>query len=68
MSQLKMDTSGSVLISGSSDGHLFILNGEVSKDLQVLGHTGISGNVICLSVLELEETSRSWKVLVGMDT
>ena len=65
VSQLAVDASGSVLISGSSDGHLFILNAEVSKNLQVLGHTDISGNVMCLSVLELQETARLWKVLVG---
>ncbi|KAM9311181.1 cilia- and flagella-associated protein 43 [Gastrophryne carolinensis] len=56
---LQFDQKGSYLLSGASDGHIFIIDARPSCNFQVLGYTEVGGDVLSLSLLNLVDTQEA---------
>ncbi|XP_036592448.1 cilia- and flagella-associated protein 43-like [Trichosurus vulpecula] len=51
------DQRGQYLITGTSDGYIFILNAKPSKSFKVLGFTEMNGNIVQMSTVYISETN-----------
>ncbi|XP_074089862.1 cilia- and flagella-associated protein 43-like isoform X4 [Macrotis lagotis] len=51
------DQKGQYLITGTSDGYIFILNAKPSKSFQVLGFTEMNGNIVQISTVYISKTN-----------
>ncbi|XP_043836344.1 cilia- and flagella-associated protein 43-like [Dromiciops gliroides] len=50
------DQKGQYLITGTSDGYIFILNAKPSQSFKVLGFTEMNGNIVQMSTVYISET------------
>ncbi|XP_068953496.1 cilia- and flagella-associated protein 43-like [Petaurus breviceps papuanus] len=51
------DQKGQYLITGTSDGYIFILNAKPSKSFKVLGFTEVNGDIVQMSTVYISETN-----------
>ncbi|XP_078007743.1 cilia- and flagella-associated protein 43-like [Phascolarctos cinereus] len=52
---VRYDQKGQYLITGTSDGYIFILNAKPSQSFKVLGFTEIDGNIVQMSIVYISE-------------
>ncbi|MEE6479719.1 hypothetical protein FKM82_012348 [Ascaphus truei] len=55
---LQFDQGGHVLLTGSADGHIFILDARPSSSFQVLGYTVVDGDIMSLSTWSSKDTKQ----------
>eukprot|EP00795_Rhopilema_esculentum_P012071 gene12071-2664_t len=64
---LGVDNLGHIIVTGSTDGHVFILDAKVTSGLDVFGYTKIEGDARKISCLHYrdEDDKNAWKILIG---
>ena len=55
------------LLTGSGDGHVFVLDGRPSAKFVPLGHIDVPGNVIAMTTYLDEKNGGNTKVIVTTD-
>uniref|UniRef100_A0A8C5N2I0 Cilia- and flagella-associated protein 43 n=1 Tax=Leptobrachium leishanense TaxID=445787 RepID=A0A8C5N2I0_9ANUR len=55
---LHFDQRGRFLLTGSTDGHIFVLNARPSSSFSVLGYTVVGGDILSVSMICSESTQQ----------
>ncbi|CAD5121750.1 DgyrCDS10227 [Dimorphilus gyrociliatus] len=63
--QLTFDNTGDLLLSGSDDGFVYVVNARPSKYFETIGFIEYPGNVVALSALKLQNDSIKVAVTVS---
>ena len=68
LSHLTFNESGMFLITASSDGHVFVVDGRATANFGPLGHIDAPGNVFAMSTFLDEKNGGTTKVVVATDS
>jgi len=67
VTHLTFNDNGMFLLTGSGDGHVFVLDGRPSAKFVPLGHIDVPGNVIAMTTYLDEKNGGNTKVVVTTD-
>ncbi|XP_066933494.1 cilia- and flagella-associated protein 43-like [Clytia hemisphaerica] len=68
---IKIDETGTIMMTSSTDGHLFFCNPTLSSQFNIFGYIDVNGEVVCMDIKALRDENSdqtTWKVLVGLST